>query len=544
MANNGAADRVVALRFEQNEILVKRWLNLSEILPVLLENGLVDCDDRDEILSRYKTSRDESFQYLRRRLSAKETHVYVKFCHCLRQKHAQVHLGHEHVADLLEGKEFSPHEKAQRERSGQIRETMRQNETKLQVLLNLSALVPHLNKYSLVTPSELDYLSRGHMEPSETIQQFLRILDTKGPTAHCLFLRCLAEECTHPGHAEIKDVLIKAVGEEKQGKPPLSATNPQSGVSSDHHGDELQLVVKIPRTPHRIRLRGVLGNRQYVDRMRELQFHRYHGNWDRFNNIIRRLVKSRSIDLKVFGMLAKAVASIIEGKTEETMQLVDQAERLCNAGKLQHSNGIIMLGRCLYIRSAVYRHKKDYKRAKEYLDYSKQVLLSADIEPGEDTASIYYHTGTLALDCQQEDKKDAIEAFTNAISHAERDDSGLPLIGWHSRVFSAFLFMGSTHNNFGQTKPSAAYLTKAENILPGEPEVEDLPDRTKALCFIAKSDVKRWQENIKCAVAHAQRALGIADSCRFAFEKKYAYNRLKLLKTFQECSYQRPQLKA
>lgn len=104
--------------------------------------------------------------------------------------------------------------------------------------------------------------------------------------------------------------------------------------------------------------------------------------------------------------------------------------------------------------------------------------------------------------------------------------------------------MGSTHNNFGQTKPSAAYLTKAENILPGEPEVEDLPERTKALCFIAKSDVKRWQGNYRFAVAHAQRAFGIAASCTFAFEKNDAHNRLKLLKTFQECSYQRPQLKA
>ena len=538
------AGTVVALRFKQNEILVKRWLNLSEILPVLSENGLIESEDRDELLSRYKTSRDESFQYLRRQLSAKGTHVWANFCRCLRHQHAQVHLGHEHIADLLEGKEFSPHEKAQRERSAQIRETMRKNETRLQLLLNLSALVPHLKKYSLVTLSELDYLSRGHMEPSETIQQFLRILDTKGGTAHCLFLQCLAEENTHPGHAEIKDVLTKALGEEKQGKSPFSTTNPQSGISSDYCDDQLQLVVKIPRTPHRIKLRGVLGNRQYVERMRELQFHRYHGHWDKFNSIIRRLVKNKSIDLKVFGMLAKAVASIMEGNTDKTMQLVDQAESLCNAGKLQHSNGTIMQGRCLYIRSAVYRHKKDYDKAKEYLDYSKQVLLSANIEPGEDTASIYYHTGTLALDCQLEDKKDAIEAFTNAVSHAERNDSGLPLIGWHSRVFSAFLFMGSTHNNFGQTEPSVAYLKEAENILPGEPEVEDLPERTKALCFIAKCDVRRWQGNIKHAIAHAQRALGIAASCGFVFEEKYARNRLELLRTFQECSYQRPQLKA
>ena len=218
------------------------------------------------------------------------------------------------------------------------------------------------------------------------------ILDTKGPVAHYLFFWCLEQEKEHRGHEDIYKEIYRQIDIQFHNGEVSASMHTITDINSD----ELSLITICEphtRTPCRLGLEGSLGGRHHISEMRP--------------------------DL--------------------SLCLVDEVEKMCST--LYGNNNRILMGRCLYIRSAVYRHHQDYDSARRYLDLSKQVLI--DSEPGADTASIYYHEGTLWLDLLHQNgsthsrkKREKAEAehehsFRMAIEHAEHSNSGLPLIAWH-----------------------------------------------------------------------------------------------------------------
>ena len=496
---------------------IKSWLSLNQLLPVLRAQGLMNEDEREEALA--KKTRCDRFQFLSKLLSSKGPEAFVKFYHCLKEERAREHIGHQYVVQLLEGKDVFGDELVMQSRN--IQEAVRRNETAIHRLLKLSTLRPYLHRYELVTRDEsetyLDTTQGVVMQRDERIQHFLRILESKGPLAHYRFLECLHREKEHRGHLELYQLLVS------------ETDNTQ--FDPDHDAVPFP---RIRRGPNRIKLLGVLANETYVDRMRKMQRYRYKGKFDKFGKITDKLMKSQCEDERVFAMLAQAVANIMNGQIDKTLQLVDDAQEQCT--KIHSDNRIILYGRSLYILSAVYRHEKMYDEAKKYLELAMQTL--TDIEPGEDSASLFYHKGTLALDYLAQDnspytKEDAEGAFATAIEHAEKDTSGLPLIGMHSRVFSAFLHMGSTHRSPAQSRPSDIDLRSSQSALDGVEESR-LPRRTKALYYIALSDMSRWKGELSTASEYAYQAQGIADHHSFTFEKTFAKDRLTSLHRLQD----------
>ena len=518
--------KLLKRRLKGNSQKIRRWLNIPELLPKLRERGLVDTEEREKLLTLHRDrKRRELFGVLYKALRKKGSDAIVEFHGCLQDE--QQHLGHKYAAELLKG---GLSDEEDMRKSELVQDAIRKSESTIQESLDLVQLLPHLHKSKLVTRSEYDTL-RGEqtiMGRTERIQELLAILDTKGPHSSLLFLRCLEEEKSHSGHVQLHQDILSILQEEEE-KPML-----RSAAMCFKH-----CIIPKKGWLGRLGLEGQLAKKKYLAEMQKLQKCRYMGKWEDFRSGIDKLTRSENLDVRTMGKLHQAVASIMEGKTEHSLKLIVEAERDCNL--LHGNNRVIMSGRCLYIRSAVHRHHQDYAKAEEYLLAAKKVLANA--LPGEDTASLHYHMGTLALDSIQRNlvsdsqsiggaKEEAESHFAMAIEHAEREDSGLPLIGWHSRIFLILLCLGSSHHQIGQIPPMSQDMEKAEGILNGI-NPDDLPWRTLALYHVASSDICRWKGDLSTAERQATYGLGVAEAHSFAFEKKFAMNRLQDLHELQ-----------
>lgn len=71
-------------------------------------------------------------------------------------------------------------------------------------LLDITTLLPLLNKYHLLTQSDNYTLLNGLIPPIErAIALVYMMLPSKGPNAYILFAKCLQEEKEHAGHQEL-----------------------------------------------------------------------------------------------------------------------------------------------------------------------------------------------------------------------------------------------------------------------------------------------------------------------------------------------------
>ena len=514
--------------------IIGRWLNVLELLPYLSQHRLIKSE-KDRVRLRSLHSREKRSKIVTRicktlaSSNRRDSGAYTEFLRCLQDE--SEHLGHHYVAKLLQGvRECELAEELVLNFSRLVCNSMCAIEPLIQSHLSLKDLLPHLRQKKLLTLSEFEYLHEDSAcENSWKIQKLLSILSTKGPTAYYLFFQCLEQERAHRGHEYIYKELCHLIDVEYRNEMSAGTA---ANVTVNEEGFTLIAVYKPHmKTPCRLGLEGSLAGEEHIGEMRTLQQHRYHGRWDRFRQGINGLTKSDDINVMVVGKLHNAVASIMSGNTNLSLCLVDEVEKMCST--LYGNNSQIMIGRCHYIRSAVYRHRQDYDSARYYLDLSNQKLENS--EPGADTASLYYHEGTLQLDLLQQSgshsrkRRDATErSFRMAVEHAEHDNSGLPLIAWHSKVFLALLYLGSSHDSVAHVLPSTADLNRAESIL-NTLDYDQLPPRTLALYHIAYSDIYRWKSDLSSARHNAKLGLTKAEQGNFAFEKRFATHRLQCL---------------
>ena len=79
-------------------------------------------------------------------------------------------------------------------------------------LLNLTALIPVLNKYNLLTSDDNYILVNHFISPLERANVLLyKILPSKGPGAFKTFITCLQEETEHIGHQELAKIFISSM---------------------------------------------------------------------------------------------------------------------------------------------------------------------------------------------------------------------------------------------------------------------------------------------------------------------------------------------
>ena len=79
-------------------------------------------------------------------------------------------------------------------------------------LLNLTALIPVLNKHNLLASDDNYILVNHFISPLERANVLLyKILPSKGPGAFKTFITCLQEETEHIGHQELAKIIISSM---------------------------------------------------------------------------------------------------------------------------------------------------------------------------------------------------------------------------------------------------------------------------------------------------------------------------------------------
>lgn len=121
-------------------------------------------------------------------------------------------MGHVYIASLLEDQYFA--DKFEIEQSAIFRKQIVKNMVKMKDI-NLRELCPILVSKRLITTDEFECLTSALKLESERILLLFQILDTKGPTAHSIFVHCLGEENSHKPHKE----LFQLISDLKESSP-------------------------------------------------------------------------------------------------------------------------------------------------------------------------------------------------------------------------------------------------------------------------------------------------------------------------------------
>ena len=464
---------------------LSQHLNATELMPELIQQGILDAKDRVAIMDKPKSERPQELLHrtYSRRLASPET--ILKFCLCLWRENK--HLGHRHAAALLQGQDVFSSQSAVL--SKHIKECIIKIEPKLQELLNLEELQTYLVKYELCTQSEIDaYVVNQLRERSERIQYLLGILDTKGPDAYLLFLKCLSEEKEHLGHVELYEKILQV-------------------SQLDHTAVALCEPRIVKPMPH-IKLAGRLHGRKYDQLMKLIQTYQYNLQWKSLMTFTRKLIQSSYTDFKVLGMLTRATGHVYKGNEARAISLVKRAIGMCT--KVGCANGKILEGRCYYVLSALHRNYGRYESAHEYLYFAAQTFIN--VAPGEDTSIFFYQSAS--QHALQNHRKEAEEAFSTAIEHSEMHSSGLPVIHARSCVGNALLCLGSSRYEINTlVQPSRDDMVKADHLLR-RIDVAKLPKKVKIEYYVAKASLCNWNDQKELALKYAQ--------CAVKYNKQFA----------------------
>lgn len=449
-------------------------MNAAELMPELIRRGVLDSKDRVAIMDGKPKS--ERPQELLCRVHSRGPETILKFCQCLWRE--KKHLGHRYAAALLQGQDVFESESALL--SKHIKEHLMTIEPVLQEFLNLEELQTYLVKYELCTQSEIDaYVVNQLRERSERIQCLLGIIDTKGPDAYLLFLKCLSEEKEHLGHVELYKMIVSQL---------------------DHTATASCEPRVVKPMPH-IKLAGKLCGRRYDTWMKHIQTYQYNLQWKSLMIFTQQLMQSRYTDVKILGMLTQATGHVYRGNVERAKSLVERAIGKCS--KACCTNGTILQGRCYYVLSAMHRNYGRYESAREYLYFAAQTFIN--VAPGEDTSIFFYQSAS--QHALQNHRKEAEEAFSTAIEHSEKHSSGLPVIHARSCIGNALLCLGCSRYEINTlVKPSSDNMAKADHLLR-RIDVARIPKKVKIEYYVAKASLCYWNDEKELALKYAQCAV-------------------------------------
>ena len=174
--------------------------------------------------------------------------------------------------------------------------------TRVVELLDVKWLLPHLLEKSLVTTDEATSLLSDCKTRSVTLTLF-RVLDSKGPTAYSLLVKCISDDKEHMGHKE----LHKLITEKQQS---LTPTSPRQAKPAELATDSL------------------LSCQEYHDRRHEFEQYYHSGQWDKVHRLAQECMKSSAIEVQVIGHLELALSYIFRLNESEVLHHVSEAEAI------------------------------------------------------------------------------------------------------------------------------------------------------------------------------------------------------------------------
>lgn len=341
----------IASRIDKHRADIVRQLpvNFAELAHAGIQSGLFDSRDLDFYLNQNNPRREKTERLL---TSLKQkANGYSKFLRCIQE--SRHHMGHTYIASLLEDQDFA--DEPEIKESATFRERINKNASRLKDV-NLSVLCPILFNKKLITTDELESLTNTRDCQYETRRNLLlfQILDTKGPTAHSIFVRCLGKEDTHPYHKELFQLLS---GPEESSLPARKRTRRVSaGVVSPEK-----------RFPHRLEMHGELATAEYGRTVRSWRSWVSNGQWNETERAEQMYMRkqSKNLAMKTAVLLQSVIARIFRKEYPKARQLLEICEQLCY--KVEGDNVTFLRGRCKYTWSWLYRYLKQPKKKRSML---------------------------------------------------------------------------------------------------------------------------------------------------------------------------------
>ena len=160
--------------------------------------------------------------------------------------------------------------------------------------LDLSSLAPKLHAHNLLTQDEFTDTLNTNCNHRQKILQLIETINTKGPLAYGIFVRCLGEEKSHSTHSEMFKLLSSEL-KCHQGTPQKWANAVDCSV--------LPFAVPSKRSPHRLKLEGPLTGKSYNGLMKFFQTCHHNGQWDLLEHKATELIAGEISELKIVALL-------------------------------------------------------------------------------------------------------------------------------------------------------------------------------------------------------------------------------------------------
>ena len=496
---------------------ISKVLNPIELMPLLIKEQLLDFNERSVILEdNSKSTQYEKSRYILQSLETKGPYAYSKFLCCVKAENN--HMGHEYIAALLQEKRFCS--KVELEESSRLKQAIQEHYSEM-MDISLQSLVPLIYSKKLLTEDEKQKLLSQHNKTrSERIHLLLLLLDTKGPSAHRLFIECLQTD-SHPAHKELYEKLICCSDQ-------IAASRKRKRLVDDY-------ALALPRRKllnRQWELQEPLKGERYNTMMREFQSCNHNGDWERLEREAIKYAKFHFPEYEVVICLERATSWIFRKKPEKVLQLVGKAKQIIET-KVHGDNYRILLGRSESTLSRLFRYLEDLEKASEHIAKAKELLYGT--EAGEDTARVHYNDACITLECldklpiapTERDFERIVELFERVISDDQSHENGQGYLATYAFLHLAQMYLGSTHYTPG-TATDHEKIKSAQNYLNAI-RYHDLSQRSKCLYHVIESDLHRSCEQFDKAKASLDLTLSISKQHKFELEISSAQIRLQSL---------------
>ena len=345
------------------------------------------------------------------------------------------------------------------------------------------------------------------------------ILDTKGPTAHSIFVQCLGEEHSHPFHEKLFRELTAG----------LDKSSPHAKKRT--RGDTKCVTPPEKRYPSQFELHGVLATQKYAKIVRSWRSWVSNGKWNETEKAEMEYLQDlprKSLPLKVAVLLQSAIARIFRKEYLKAEKLLKTCDDLYK--HVKGDNQTFLHGRCEYTWSWLYRYWKQPEKAKKHAMKAMAILFN--VGPGEDRALANYGYGSILVDCHANESSpdidtEKIESSLRFAIGCSPEDRGLDHIAPHSHLRLAQMHLGSTHYEPGKNYDPESIRKASESLKAVDPR--SLPSRSSCMFYLTESDLYRCKGDITNARESATQALELAKKNNFETEITSADVKLKSL---------------
>ena len=554
MEKTSENDEVLAERIVMYRKEVEQHTNVSELSLYLSQEGLLDHEDMEYLLSR--ASNGEKTSRVLDSLADKPN-GFTKFLACIKRE--TDHMGHTYIAALLEGRQYAPESEVQL--SAECKQRIDNNIVELKKGIHLSTLVPYLGqaylpsiyghvKTQLLTNSEVEkLLSRESKEGLQAkVMGLFVILERKGPVAHSQFARCMHDEYEHLTHRTLYEEIFgdldlqptSSLSSSEDDRICKSNRKPKRKNEFDQKGADSELVVA-KRSPRWLEMDGPLKGKKYLRLMRLCYRYHHSGQHSALETEVHKIMSNSEYPLE-FQALARvelALSYTFQGKNERALQLIEgQDGALLICGKISGNNASFLIGRCMHLLSGLHRYAKQYDKAKDYAMKALTALHCA--EPGQESSIANYVNACIFLEClstgsttrHPTDVRTIEQCFRSAISHAHLSEIAMYVILPQSHIRLAQLFLGSTQYSSG-TPTNPESFRKARDSLDAV-DLKVISQRSKSLYYMVESDWYKIKGDVPKAIEQAECACNIAESIQFTLGVSSAQARLESLPTVQQ----------